>query len=159
MIPAMASPGQATESPNVQFLVDSTVAMVPTAGPDGHLDYFNKNRLGCLGVNLDDVWKWGAFVHREDGEGTVAKWRACVETGENFDFETGVRGADGECRWMLDRTGSLRDRRDNHFHLQNLVDRLRANDRTRASTDCEPARASLTLTPFDAIGRKTRQAA
>src|SRR6266403_5651631 len=44
--------------------------------------------LGYLGVTLDDVsgWKWRAFVHREDVEWTVAKWRACVETRENFEF-------------------------------------------------------------------------
>ena len=87
MIPAMASPGHASESLNVQFLVDSMLAMVHTARPDGHLDYFNKRWLEYLGVTLDDVsgWKWRAFVHREDVEGTGAKWRACVETGENFE--------------------------------------------------------------------------
>src|ERR1700688_4728931 len=46
-------------------------------------------------------------------------------------FETGVRGAVGEYCWMLDRKVSLRDRRGNNFHAKNLVDRLRANDRTR----------------------------
>jgi PAS domain-containing protein len=95
MIPAMASPGQQSESLNVQFLVDSMLAMVHTARPDGHLDYFNKRWLEYLGVTLDDVcgWKRRAFVHRKDVERTVARWRACVETGENFELETGVRGA------------------------------------------------------------------
>jgi PAS domain-containing protein len=79
--------------------------MVHTAGPDGHLDYFSKCWLEYLGVTLDDGsgWKWRAFVHREDVEGTVAKWRACAETGEDFQFETGVRGADGEYCWILHR--------------------------------------------------------
>jgi PAS domain S-box-containing protein len=119
MIPAMASPGQESESLNVQFLVDSMLAMVHTARP-GHLDYFNKRWLEYLGVTLDDVsgWKWRAFVHREDVEGTAAKWRARVETGENFEFETGVPGADGEYCWMLHRKMSLRDRRGNNCHVK-----------------------------------------
>ena len=79
MIPAMASPGQESESLNVQFLVDSM----------------------------------------------VAKWRACVETGEDFAFETGVRVANGEYCWMLYRKVSPRDRRGNNFHVKELVDRLR----------------------------------
>ena|ERR1700751_5328319 len=142
MIPAVAYPGQESESLNVQFLVDSMLAMVHSARPDGHLDYFNKRWLECLGVSLDDVsvWKWRAFVHREDVKGTVANSRACVETGENFEFETGVRGAEGEYDSMLHRKGSLRDGRGNNFHVKNLVDRLRANDRTHAITNWEPAR-------------------
>jgi PAS domain-containing protein len=98
MIPAMASQGKESESLNVQFLVDSMLAMVHTARPDSHIDYFNKRWLEDLGVTLDELsgWKWRAFVHREDAEGTVAKWRACVEMGENFEFETGVRGANGK---------------------------------------------------------------
>ena len=109
----MASPGQESESLNVQFLVDSMLAMVHTAGPDGR--HFNQPWLEYLGVTLDDVsgWKCRAFAHREDVEGAVARWQACVKTGENFEFEAGVRGADGEYCWMLYRKVSLRDRRGN----------------------------------------------
>ena len=98
MIAAMASPGQESESLNVQLLVDSMLAMVHTARPDGHIDYFNK-------------------------------------------------------RWLEDLKVSLRDRRGNNFHVKKLVGRLRDDDRTHAITDCEPTRASLSLTPFGAIGR------
>ena len=36
----------------------------------------------------------------------------------------------------------------NNFYVRNLVDKLRANDRTHAITSCEPARGSLNLTPL-----------
>ena len=99
----MASLGQESESLNIQLLVDSIPALIHTARPDGYLDYFNKRWLEYLGVTLDDVtgWKWSAFVHPGDVEGTVAKWRACLETGEVFEYETRVRGAGGEYRWMV----------------------------------------------------------
>jgi PAS domain-containing protein len=81
----MASPGQESESLNVQFLVDSMLAMVHPARPDDL--HFNQRWLEYLGVTLVEVsgWKYRAFAHREDVEGAVARWRACVKTGENFE--------------------------------------------------------------------------
>src|SRR5271167_404121 len=102
MIPAMASAGQ-PDSLNIQLLVDSIPALIHTARPDGDLDYFNKPWLEYLGVTLDKVtgWNWTAFIHPEDVEGIVAQWRACLASGEIFEYETRVRRADGEYRWMF----------------------------------------------------------
>src|SRR6476620_8489146 len=95
----------------IGFDVDSIPALIHTARPDGYLDYFNKSWLEYLGATLDDVtgWKWGAFVHPEDVEGIVAKWRACHATGEIFEHETRLRKANGEYRWMFHRKVPLRD--------------------------------------------------
>jgi len=115
MMPAMASSGQGCERLNAQLLVDSIPALIHTAMPDGYLDYFNKPWLEYLGVPLDKVagWNWTAFVHPEDVEGIVAKWRACLATGEIFEYETRVRRADGEYRWMFHRKVPLRDANGN----------------------------------------------
>jgi PAS domain-containing protein len=152
----MASPGQESESLNSQFLVDSMPAMIHTARPDGYLDYFNKRWLEYLGVIMYDVsqWKCRAFVHREV-EGIVAKGRACLATGEKFGNETRVRGADGEYRWKLHCKVPLRDGRGNNFHVIDLVDRFRANDRTYAVTNCDPARALK----FDSLWRDRQKRA
>src|SRR5467141_55517 len=111
MMRAMASPRQESESLDVQVLVDSIPALIHTARPDGYLDYFNKPWLEYLGVTLDEVagWNWTAFVHPEDVEGIVAKWQACLATGEIFEYETRVRRANGEYRWMFHRKVPLRD--------------------------------------------------
>jgi PAS domain S-box-containing protein len=115
IMPAMASSGQGSERLNVQLLVDSIPALIHTARPDGYLDYFNKPWLEYLGVTLDKVtgWNWTAFVHPEDVEGIVAKWRACLATGEIFEYETRVRSANGEYRWMFHRKVPLRDANSN----------------------------------------------
>jgi PAS domain S-box-containing protein len=114
-MPAMASSGQGSERLNAQLLVDSIPGLIHTARPDGYLDYFNKPWLEYLGVTLDKVtgWNWTAFVHPEDVEGIVAKWRACLATGEIFEYETRVRSADGEYRWMFHRKVPLRDANGN----------------------------------------------
>jgi formate hydrogenlyase transcriptional activator len=95
----------------IGFDVDSIPALIHTARPDGYFDYFNKSWLEYLGATLDDVtgWKWRAFVHPEEVEGIVAKWRACLATGEIFEHETRFRRANGEYRWMFHRKVPLRD--------------------------------------------------
>jgi len=115
IMPAMASSGQGSERLNAQLLVDSIPALIHTAMPDGYLDYFNKPWLEYLGVTLDKVtgWNWTAVVHPEDVEGIVAKWRACLATGEVFEYETRVRRANGEYRWMFHRKVPLRDANGN----------------------------------------------
>src|SRR5216684_3803195 len=115
MMPAMASSGQGSVSLNAQLLVDSIPALIHTARPDGYLDYFNKSWLEYLGVSLDKVtgWNWTAVVHPEDVEGILTKWRACLATGEVFEYETRVRRANGEYRWMFHRKVPLRDANGN----------------------------------------------
>src|SRR5277367_976509 len=112
-MPAVASPRPGSEPLNIQLLVDSIPALIHTSLPDGYLDYFNKPWLEYLGVTLDKVagWNWTAFIHPEDLEGIVAKWRASLATGEIFEYETRVRRADGEYHWMFHRKVPLRDQR------------------------------------------------
>jgi formate hydrogenlyase transcriptional activator len=115
MMPIMASPQHKLESINLELLIDSIPALIHTGRPDGYLDYFNKPWLEYLGVTLDEVagWNWTAFVHPEDVEGILAKWRACLATGEIFEYETRVRSANGDYRWMFHRKVPLRDANGN----------------------------------------------
>src|SRR5580704_1953131 len=115
MMPAMASSGQGSERSNAQLLVDSIPALIHTARPDGHLDYFNKRWLEYLGATLDQVagWNWTNFVHPEDVEGILTKWRTCLATGEIFEYETRVRSANGDYRWMFHRKVPLLDANGN----------------------------------------------
>jgi formate hydrogenlyase transcriptional activator len=107
----MPSPRREFDSLDIQLLVDSIPALIHTARPDGYLDYFNKPWLEYLGVTLDKVagWNWTAFIHPEDVGGIVSEWRSCLATGEIFAYETRVRKANGEFRWMFHRKVPLRD--------------------------------------------------
>jgi PAS domain S-box-containing protein len=110
-MPVMASSRSEPEPLNIQLLVDSIPALIHTSRPDGYLDYFNKPWLQYLGVTLDQVagWNWTSFIHPEDLDGILAKWRACLATGEIFEYETRVRAATGEFHWMYHRKVPLRD--------------------------------------------------
>jgi PAS domain S-box-containing protein len=107
----MVSPREEYELLDTQVLVDSIPALIHTARPDGYLDYFNKPWLEYLGATLDKVagWNWIDFIHPEDVDGIVAKWRDSLATGEIFAYETRVRKANGEYRWMFHRKVPLRD--------------------------------------------------
>jgi PAS domain S-box-containing protein len=115
MMRAMSAPRQEPESLNIQVLVDSIPSLIHTARPDGYLDYFNKRWLEYLGVTLDKVagWNWTAFIHPEDLDGIVTEWRACLVSGENFEYETRVLRSNGDYRWMFHRKVPLRDENGN----------------------------------------------
>ena len=111
----MVSAEQQSESLNIQLLVDSVPALIHTGTPDGYLDYFNKPWLEYFGVTLDQVagWNWTAYIHAEDVEGIVSRWRACLATGEIFEYEARVLTANGEYRWVFHRKVPLRDANGN----------------------------------------------
>jgi PAS domain S-box-containing protein len=71
--------------------------------------------LEYLGVTLDKMagWNWTAFIHPEDVDGIVAEWRACLISGEIFEYESRTRRANGEYRWMFHRKVPRRDANGN----------------------------------------------
>src|SRR6476660_5400519 len=96
---------------SLQELVDSVPALIHTARPDGYIDFFNQRWLEYVGLRLEDLegWKWTAAVHPDDVSALVAKWRACLASGEPFEFESRVRRADGAYRWMWHQKLALRN--------------------------------------------------
>ena len=72
----------------LRLIIDTTPALIHTSRPDGYLDYFNKRWVEYLGVSLDDVegWKWTNSVHPDDVKGIVERWRACLASGEIFEY-------------------------------------------------------------------------
>src|SRR5215471_18310015 len=95
----------------LRLIIDTIPTLVHTALPDGNIDFFNKLWLEYVGVPMEQLlgWTWTTAIHPEDVAGIVAKWRACLASGEDFEYETRVRRADGEYRWMVHRKVPLRD--------------------------------------------------
>ena len=147
----MASPVWESESRDIQLLVNSIPALIHTARPDGYLDYFNKPWLNYLGVNLEEVsgWNWRDFIHPDEREGIVARWRECLASGEVFEYETRVRRRNGEYRWMFHRKVPLRDAQGNivkwYGSSMDIDERKRAEDQIRAQEN--ELRQMLDLAP------------
>jgi PAS domain S-box-containing protein len=125
----------------LQLLIDSAPSLIHTAWPDGHIDFFNQTWLRFIGCSLEDLlgWKWTAFIHPEDVEGIVQKWRASLASGEPFLHECRVRRADGEYRWMLHHKVAVRDGCGQiakwHGSSIDIEDRKRAEEQLRRSAE------------------------
>lgn len=93
------------------LVVDTTPAMIDSAGPDGYVDFLNQGWLDYVGLPLEDLrgWGWVSAYHPDDVERFVGKWRAALTTGDPFEAEGRVRRADGQYRMFLHRRVPLRD--------------------------------------------------
>src|SRR5246127_3793097 len=139
-----------TQSPDFRLLIDSAPSLIHTALPDGYLDFFNQGWLDFVGRSLEDLqgWRWTEYIHPEDVEGIVHKWRASLASGEPFVHETRVRRADGEYRWMLHHKVAVRDEHGNivkwHGSSIDIEDRKHAEEALPlASRDLQDSKAKL----------------
>jgi PAS domain S-box-containing protein len=98
------------QSLSLRQIIDSSPALIHTARPDGYLDFFNQGWLNFIGQPVEKLlgWDWTSFIHPEDVEAFVQKWRESIATGEAFEGTARVRRADGKYRWMLHRKRAMR---------------------------------------------------
>ena len=100
-----------------RLVLDTTPVLIFSARPDGYIDYFNQRCLDYLGVPLDALegGRWTNFIHPDDLEEHLRRWRTSIASGEPAVSQARVRKANGEYRWLLHHTEPLRD------ELGNLV--------------------------------------
>src|ERR1700719_4434666 len=141
---AMATNGDGAhgreQTSDLQLLVDSAPSLIHPSRPECYLDFFNQTWLTYVGRLLEDLqgWKWTAFIHPEDVEGIVEKWRASLASGDPFLHEARVLRADGEYRWMLHHKIAVRDEGGQivkwYGSSIDIEDRKRAEEQLHRST-------------------------
>jgi len=141
----MASPAHDSDrsgpAPDFERLIDTAPALIHTSLPDGYLDFFNQSWLEYVGRPLEDLqgWKWTAVIHPDDVEGIVEVWRASLASGKPFLYETRVRRADGQYRWMLHHKVALRDEHGKiikwHGSSIDIEDRKAAEEQVRRNAE------------------------
>jgi PAS domain S-box-containing protein len=125
---------------DLRTVINSTPGLIHTSQPDGYLDFFNQTWLRYVGEPLERLlgWKWTTFIHPDDVEGIVEKWRASLASGEPFLYEARVLRADGEYRWMLHHKVALHNQQGEivkwHGSSIDIEDRKRAEEQLRRST-------------------------
>ncbi len=82
-------------------LTRSLPIMVWTANAEGKVDYLSDAVMGYTGVNAPDVFvdQGASTVDPRDLEAFVQAWHASLSSGQRFDTEYRIRGADGVYRW------------------------------------------------------------
>lgn len=94
-----------------RFLAESMPQKIFTAKPNGDVDYFNRQWTEFTGLSFEQIrdWGWTQFIHPDDVEENVRRWKHSLDTGEFFEFEHRFRRADGEWRWHISRAHAMRD--------------------------------------------------
>lgn len=95
-----------------RILGDSILHQVWTAKPDGSLDYVNARALEYRGLSLEEALNevWQESIHPDDLALCSEKWERSLLTGEPYEVEFRLRGADGKYRWHLGRATVERDK-------------------------------------------------
>ncbi len=94
-----------------RFLAESMPQKIFTATPAGDIDYFNLQWMEFTGLSFEQIrdWGWTQFIHPDDVDENVRRWKQSIETGEFFEYEHRFRRADGEWRWHISRAHAMRD--------------------------------------------------
>lgn len=95
-----------------KYLANNIPQMTWTNLPDGEVDYYNQQWYTYTGYPEGDPQKWGwqTFIHPDDLQATIERFRTSLTLGEIFEIENRYRrGIDGIYRWHLNRAVPLRN--------------------------------------------------
>jgi PAS domain S-box-containing protein len=96
----------------VRAVVENMPELAWSCGPDGDIDYFNQRVYAYTGARFEDMrgWSWEALVHPAQRAEVREHWQDSLASGQPFEMEFPMRGADGAYRWFLTRVRPLRNR-------------------------------------------------
>ncbi len=92
--------------------IDNLPSLAWTALADGYIDFYNRRWYEYTGTTFEEMqgWGWEKVHDPEFLPKVVARWKASIETGEPFEMEFPLIGANKLPRWFLTRVNPLRDK-------------------------------------------------
>ncbi|HEX7174822.1 MAG TPA: PAS domain S-box protein [Pyrinomonadaceae bacterium] len=95
----------------LRTLADAVPQLVWMADADGYIFWYNQRWYDYTGTTPEQMegWGWQSVHDPEVLPKVLERWRASIETGELFEMEFPLRGADGVFRWFLTRVNPLRN--------------------------------------------------
>ena len=95
----------------LRVLADSIPQLAWMAGPEGHIFWYNRGWYEYTGTTLEQMEGWGwQEVHDPAMLPLVReRWQHSIRTGDPFEMQFPLRGADGTFRWFLTRVNPVRD--------------------------------------------------
>jgi PAS domain S-box-containing protein len=108
---AKAAEAQRQSDEELRALADTIPQLVWIADPTGHITWYNRRWYDYTGTTFEQMqgWGWQSVHDPKYLEAVVARWRHSLATGEVFEMEFPLRGADGKFRWFLTRVNPVRD--------------------------------------------------
>lgn len=96
----------------LRALANSVSQLAWMAQADGDIVWFNERWYEYTGTALERMsgWGWQSVVDPDVLPLVLQRWHESIRTGQPFDMEYPIRGADGQYRWFLTRVNPVRDR-------------------------------------------------
>jgi PAS domain S-box-containing protein len=123
----------------LSVIIETMPGLVWCASPDGELSYVNRRILDYLGAEKNDLLSggWAHFLHPDDVASVVASWSHSVASGEAFEVQARLRGADGAYRWFHSLSQLGRDVKGNPAKWYGVM--IDVDDRKQAEEKVEQA--------------------
>jgi PAS domain S-box-containing protein len=95
----------------LRTLADAVPQLVWMAEADGHIFWYNRRWYEYTGTTPEQMEGWGWKSVHDPGllPAVMKRWMESLETGERFEMEFPLKGADGTFRWFLTRVNPLSD--------------------------------------------------
>jgi hypothetical protein len=95
----------------LRTLADSIPQLAWMANADGFIFWYNQRWYAYTGTTPEQMegWGWQSVHDPELLPRVLERWQASIDTGEPFEMEFPLKGADGAFRWFLTRVNPLRD--------------------------------------------------
>lgn len=92
-------------------LVDAIPQLAWMAEGDGHIFWYNRRWYEYTGATPEQMegWGWQSVHHSDSLSCVLERWKTSIATGEPFEMEFPLRGAEGRFRWFLTRVTPVRD--------------------------------------------------
>jgi hypothetical protein len=92
-------------------LAESIPQLAWTAKADGWVFWYNRRWYEYTGTTPQQMegWGWQAVHDPAVLPEVMARWQHCIATGDPFEMEFPIKGADRRFRWFLTRVSPLRD--------------------------------------------------
>lgn len=101
----------AEKNQELDAIVQTAPDIIFSRQPDGGRDYISGRFYEYTGAPAGSAvgLGWLEYLHPDDKEASVQHWMRCVESGETYESEYRIRGADAQYRWFRARAVPLRD--------------------------------------------------
>jgi PAS domain S-box-containing protein len=99
------------EEERFQAIANGIPQLAHMAGPDGAFSWYNQRWYEYTGTTPEQMegWGWRSVIDSAMLPKVMERWQASIATGEPFDMEFPLRGADGTFRTFLNRVVPLKD--------------------------------------------------
>lgn len=96
----------------LRTMADAIPQLAWMAKPDGFIYWYNRRWYEYTGTTPEQMegWGWQSVHDPEMLPAVLERWMGSIATGEPFDMDFPLKGADGRFRWFLTRVMPLKDR-------------------------------------------------